>query len=100
MAVPVHPYFPLDLHLPGYVPLQVDFVYILGIFSIAVLAVFGLTWKLSSESCCRSRPSFARRRPPARKPPACPSKAWPVEHRSPLCLWHSPQRNAWGCLLH
>ena len=82
MAVPVHPYFPLDLHLPGYVPLQVDFVYILGIFTIAVLAVFGLTWKLSSESCCRRRPPpFTRLRSPANRPPA---PGWPVEHFSGL----------------
>lgn len=42
-----HPYFPLDLHLPGYVPMQVDFDYILGVFFTAVLVVFAATWWLS-----------------------------------------------------
>ena len=50
MTVRAHPYFPLDLHLPEYVPLQVDFVYILGIFFAAVLAVFSTTWVLSGAS--------------------------------------------------
>lgn len=42
-----HPYFPLDLHLPDYVPMQVDFDYILGVFFTAVLVVFAATWWLS-----------------------------------------------------
>jgi cholestenol delta-isomerase len=49
MTVKAHPYFPLDLQLPGYVPMQVDFDYILGVFFTAVLLVFGLTWKLAGE---------------------------------------------------
>ncbi len=48
-AMAVHPYFPLDLHLPSYVPLQVDFVYILGVFFSAVVLVFAGTWALSGE---------------------------------------------------
>lgn len=44
-----HPYFPLDLQLPGYVPMQVDFDYILGVFFAAVLAIFAATWKLSGR---------------------------------------------------
>ncbi|KAL4445423.1 hypothetical protein ABPG77_011248 [Micractinium sp. CCAP 211/92] len=44
-----HPYFPLDLHLPGYVPMQVDFDYILGVFFTAVLVVFAATWWLSGR---------------------------------------------------
>ncbi|KAL4858676.1 3-beta-hydroxysteroid-Delta(8) [Chlorella vulgaris] len=47
MAVRTHPYFPLDLHLPDYVPLQVDFDYILGIFFLAIVVISGSTWKLS-----------------------------------------------------
>lgn len=42
-----HPYFPLDLHLPDYVALQVDFTFILGVFTTAVALVFGVTWILS-----------------------------------------------------
>ena len=44
-----HPYFPLDLHLPDYVPLQVGFDYILGVFAVAVITVFASTWRLSGE---------------------------------------------------
>jgi cholestenol delta-isomerase len=47
MEITAHPYFPLDLHLPDYVPLQVDFAYILGVFFSGVLAVFAATWFLS-----------------------------------------------------
>ncbi|KAL4858675.1 3-beta-hydroxysteroid-Delta(8) [Chlorella vulgaris] len=49
MAVRTHPYFPLDLHLPDYVPLQVDFDYILGIFFLAIVVISGSTWKLSGR---------------------------------------------------
>lgn len=45
-----HPYFPLDLHLPGYVPLTVGFDYILGVFAAAVVTVFGATWVVSGEA--------------------------------------------------
>ena len=76
MAATMHPYFPLDLHLPGYVPLQVDFVYILGIFAIAVLAVFGLTWRLSSATLL-----------PARLPPASPAQPPPAQ-RAANCTLH------------
>jgi hypothetical protein len=44
-----HPYFPRDLNLPGYVPMVVDFVYILGVFFAAVLAVFTATWFVSGQ---------------------------------------------------
>ncbi|PSC69778.1 sterol 8,7-isomerase [Micractinium conductrix] len=44
-----HPYFPLDLHLPDYVPLQVGFDYILGVFAVAVITVFASTWRLSGR---------------------------------------------------
>lgn len=39
-----HPYYPLDLELPGYVPMTLNFEYILGVFFAAVAAVFILTW--------------------------------------------------------
>ena len=47
MTLATHPYFPLDLHLPGYVPMQVEFDYILGVFFAAVFLVFAATWWLS-----------------------------------------------------
>lgn len=65
MTLPTHPYFPLDLALPSYVPMQVGFDYILGVFFTAVLLVFGLTWNLAGEmpapeswftSCLRLNP--------------------------------------------
>lgn len=46
---PIHPYFPIDLHLPDYVPLQAHFSYILGVFTAAVLTVFALTWRFSAR---------------------------------------------------
>eukprot|EP00887_Chlorella_sp_A99_P001896 scaffold18.g1896.t1 len=46
---PHHPYYPLDVQLPGYVPMTVDFDYILGVFFASVALVSGLTWKLSGR---------------------------------------------------
>ncbi|KDD76355.1 hypothetical protein H632_c256p1 [Helicosporidium sp. ATCC 50920] len=44
-----HPYYPLGLHLPNYVPMGVDYVYILGIFAVATLVVIGVTWIISGR---------------------------------------------------
>lgn len=46
-----HPYYPLGLHLPNYVPMGVDYVYILGIFAVATLVVIGVTWIISGIYC-------------------------------------------------
>lgn len=44
-----HPYYPRDLELEGYVPLVVDFTYILGVFFSAVACIAAVVWKVSSE---------------------------------------------------
>lgn len=42
-----HPYYPLALQLPNYVPMGVDHVYVLGIFSVATAIVIAVTWFVS-----------------------------------------------------
>lgn len=45
----LHPYYPLGIELPGYVPMTVDFDYILAVFCVGVACVSGLTWVLSGK---------------------------------------------------
>ncbi len=45
-----HPYYPLDLELPDYVPNLLGFDYILGVFFASVAVVFGLTWLVSGAN--------------------------------------------------
>ncbi|KFM25996.1 3-beta-hydroxysteroid-Delta(8),Delta(7)-isomerase [Auxenochlorella protothecoides] len=42
-----HPYFPISAHLPGYVPLEVDFAYILATVGTAAVAVYAAIWLIS-----------------------------------------------------
>lgn len=44
-----HPYYPSDLSLPGYVPMVVDFKYILGVFFTGVAAIMVCTWFYSGN---------------------------------------------------
>ncbi|KAL6777069.1 CDI1 [Auxenochlorella protothecoides x Auxenochlorella symbiontica] len=44
-----HPYFPISAHLPGYVPLEVDFAYILATVGTAAVAVYAAIWLISGR---------------------------------------------------
>jgi hypothetical protein len=46
-AAPLHPYYPLDLHLPGWQPLAMPFDKILTVFFTACGVVVGLGWWLT-----------------------------------------------------
>lgn len=45
-----HPYWPTNAHLPGYVPMEADFMLILGGVGTAALAVFAAIWIIAGNA--------------------------------------------------
>jgi hypothetical protein len=59
-----HPYYPLGLELPGFVPQLLGFDFILGVFFAGFAALFLGTWMVSGR--CKVQPELQQHR--ARSP--------------------------------
>lgn len=97
-----HPYFPLDLHLPDFVPMEVDFDYILGVFFMAVVFVFVGMWLLSGGAPMQAA-ALPCLQPRYLQPPGCSAQPLPgtvqqadtgAQHTPALCRRRRRRRRA------